>query len=501
MVHVISRSLLLPLALPLGLSSALVLLTIARPAHAETYRVGPDKEYASLHEVVGLLVPGDIVEVDGGATYDGDLHIRADNSGTPDAKVTVRGIAVDGQRPVIDGGVDFGVVLNASHFVFEGFEITGASNACLIHKADDVTVRDVIVHDCPNHGILGTDFESGSLTIEFSEVYGCGADMYEHQIYIATDETMYPGSVFRLQHSYVHDGNGGNDVKTRAERNEIYCNWIESPAYHVLDLVPPDGQEPSLAREDADVVGNVLIQDTEWYIARMGSDYEEYGTNGRFRFAHNTIVSSAAATAFFRLQYELESASFYDNVFMTSDGAALPIVHDDDAWWSSGEQLAGANNFLASNLESPAFLSGSVTGDPAFANDFVPSAESPLVDRGGSNGMGPAGYEMPNGWAVPNCVPPNGFKNDDLAPYGRLVDGVADIGAFELGTTFAPGPGPGPGPGTDDDDGGSGGSSSDDHSDGGCAISAVSRDASTAAPLALLLIALVARSHSRSRRN
>ncbi|NUP06328.1 MAG: hypothetical protein HOW73_09745 [Polyangiaceae bacterium] len=456
-------------------TTAVATLLVAPAAHAATYQVGPDKEYASLDEVIGLLAPGDVVEVDGGATYGGDLHIRPENSGTPDSKITIRGIRVNGQRPIIEGGAEYGVVLHASHFVFEGFEVTGASSACLIHKADDVTIRDVVVHDCPNHGILGTDFESGSLTIEYSEFYGNGQGEYEHQIYIATDETMYPGSVFRLQHSYVHDGNGGNNVKTRAERNEIYCNWIENPAYHVIDLVPPDGQDPSLAREDADVVGNVLIQPGQWYISRMGSDKEEYGTDGRFRFAYNTIVSNSNASAFFRLQWGIESASFYDNVFMTSDGGSLELVNGDDAWWTSGEQLTGKANFVAAGLESPGSFEGSVTGgDPGFVDGYIPGDGSALLNLG-VEGAGPSGFEVPNAWSVPNCVPPNGTKNEAMEPFGRPVDGVPDLGAFELGTTFEPGPGPGPGPGTDDDgngdgdgDGNGGGSSDGGDDDDGC---------------------------------
>ena len=71
---------------------------------------------------------------------------------------------------------------------------------------------------------------------------------------MATDETAYPGAVFRMQHCYVHDANGGNNVKSRAERNEIYYNWIEGAYYHELELIGPDGQAESLKREDSDVV-------------------------------------------------------------------------------------------------------------------------------------------------------------------------------------------------------------------------------------------------------
>ena len=34
--------------------------------------------------------------------------------------------------------------------------------------------------------------------------------------------------------------NGGNAVKSRAQRNEIYYNWIEGAVYHELELIGPD---------------------------------------------------------------------------------------------------------------------------------------------------------------------------------------------------------------------------------------------------------------------
>ncbi len=447
-------------------SLGVALLTAPGVASAATYQVGPDKPYKSLEELAYDLRPGDVVEVDGDATYSGDIHIRPDSSGTADQPVTIRGIRVNGKRPVISGGVEWGIVLHGSHTVFEGFEVTGASNFCIVHKADQVTIRDVLVHDCPDQGILGTDSESGSLTIEFTEVYGCGEGLYSHQLYIATDETMYPGSVFRLQHSYIHDGNGGNNVKTRAERNEIYCNWIEGPVYHVLDLIDPDGQEPSLAREDSDVVGNVLIQNGDYYIARIGGD-KGIGTAGRVRFAYNTMLTSPSAGSFFYMQDELESVAFFDNVFLAPNGGSPEVFRDTDAFWTQGATtVTGSNNFLGSGVVDSSFLSGSVSGDPMLASlaafDLVPQAGSPVVDLG-VEGIGPAGFEVPNAWATPTCVPPPRIKNEALAALARPSDGPPDLGAFELGTTFEPGTG-GTGPGAGG--AGAGGEGADGDGDG-----------------------------------
>lgn len=426
-----------------------LLLVAPSTAFAATYEVGPNKPHQGLAELAYDLRPGDLVLVDGDATYGGDIHIRPDSSGTKEQPVTIRGVKVNGKRPVISGGVDFGIVLNGSHTIFEGFEVTGAASFCVVHKADDVTLRDLVVHDCPGQGILGTDSESGSLTIEYSEVYRCGNDVYDHQLYIATDETMYPGSVFRLQSSYIHDGNGGNNVKTRAERNEIYCNWIENPVYHVLDLVDPDGQDPGLAREDSDVVGNVLIQNGDYYIARIGGD-QGNGTAGRVRFAYNTIVGSPSAAAFFYMQNEVESVTFEDNVFLAPSGGAPELFIDSDAYWTQGATtVGGANNFFAVGLPASPTLSASLTGDPLLSDvaqfDYVPLAGSPLLDKG-APGAAPSGLDVPGAWGVPNCVPPPRSKNEALAALGRPVDAAPDLGAFELGTTFEPGTG-GTGPG------------------------------------------------------
>lgn len=419
-------------------------LVFPSTAFAATYQVGPDKPYQTIEEIVQDLEPGDVVEVDGDATYPGDIHVRPDSSGTPDQKITLRGIRKNGKRPVIQGGAEWGIVLHGSHFVFEGFEVTGANSFCVVHKGDDVTIRDVVVHDCPNHGILGTDSESGDLTMEFVEVYACGNDLYDHQIYIATDESMYPGSVFRLQHSYIHDANGGNNVKSRAERNEIYNNWIENPFYHVLDLIGPDGQDPGLAREDSDIVGNVLIQRGDWMIGRFGGDGTA-DTSGRYRFAYNTVILGPSATGFW-LRDGIESVAMHDNVFL-AEGGSPTLVDDGDAYWVSGPQLAGERNFVQAGLTAPAFFTSTVTGDDPMLIDLaggnlVPLEGSPLKDAG-QPGAGPAGFEIPSPLAVPTAVPPALGVSAELLPITRPTDATPDIGAYEFGTVITPGPGSG----------------------------------------------------------
>jgi len=417
-----------------GLGAAAVLLA-SSSALAATYKVGPSKPYASLDEVAPLLEPGDVVEVDGGATYAGDVDF--DNPGTAAQKITIRGIPVNGQRPVLEGGART-VAFNGDHYVFEGFEVTGGTNVCVFHHADDITLRDMEVHDCPGHGVLGADEDSGSLLMEYVEVYGCGSGDTKHQIYIATDEYAHPGSVFRMQHSFVHHGNGGNNVKSRAERNEIYYNWIEGAYYHEIELIGPDGQDPELAREDSDVVGNVFVKTGEWYVARIGGD----GTGetfGRYRFANNTFLLAPGDSTAIRMFDGIESVEMHNNAFYRLGGGGVSVYTDGSASWATGQPvIAGVNNWIPSGSEAvPAQWAGTRSGsNPGFVDvdalDLRPSSGSALVNAGGTP-VSPSGHSFSAPLAAPKFMPPAGESAGTGSAAPRTPSGKIDIGAYELG--------------------------------------------------------------------
>src|SRR5204863_4071351 len=92
------------------------LAAIAPSAFAATYQVGAGKPHASLAEVAPQLLPGDLVEIDGDATYAGDVVL--DQSGTSAEKITIRGMRVNGKRPILSGGTNT-IEVYADHYVLE----------------------------------------------------------------------------------------------------------------------------------------------------------------------------------------------------------------------------------------------------------------------------------------------------------------------------------------------------------------------------------------------
>lgn len=434
------------------ISIPLFVLLLGGPVEgsAAVYRVGPARPYQTLQQVTGLLNPGDTVLVDGDAVYPGGVVFR--RAGTPAARIVVAGVRVNGRRPVIEGGTD-GVTFRtdapytgpgADHYTLQGFEVRNATFRGVFHQANDLHLRDLVVHHCP-HGILGADQGSGSLLLEYSEVHSCGSGTTEHQVYVATDEVHHPGSVFRMQFCWLHDGTGGNNVKSRAERNEIYYNWIEGGMYHELELIGPDGGDGGnarLKREDSDVVGNVLWKrvkppgDTEYFsVARLGGD----GTgesHGRYRFVNNTILTGSRAV--FRLFDSLESVEMHNNVLHRIDGSGVLVKRTVEALWTTGaEVIAGRNNWVQTgSTQVPAQWTGTVTGaDPGFVslagNDLTPGSGSPLLNAGTGAPQSPPGFPFPSPLFPPAMHPPVRL----LLPAGsaavRPPAGAFDIGAFE----------------------------------------------------------------------
>jgi hypothetical protein len=368
-------------------------------------QVGAGKAYASLAAVQKVVQPGDVVEVDGNATYPA---VRVETAGTAERPVLYRGVVVNGKRPVISGGSNT-VHFKGSHVVFDGFEVTAGSERCVFHEADDITLCRTVVHDCPRHGILGADTGSGSLILSQIEVYGAGGEIegesLKHPIYIATDPEAYPNSTFRLEFSYLHDNNGGNAVKSRARRTEVYFNWIESSPrmYYTIEAIGSEEFDPH-PRQDSDIVGNVLV-----HLASSGMRFGGDGSGtsrGRVRFVNNTVVVGPEFdeyTPAIRFYDEIDAFDASNNVFVRLGGGAFRIIRDEASWVRGSPTIGGSKNWVptaASNVPSTwtSTLTGS-TPDLTMATTLTGlnvslAPNSPLRAAGTASIAGTAGMEI-----------------------------------------------------------------------------------------------------------
>lgn len=440
-----------------------VLLAALVPATlpAATYTVGPSgRQYTQLTTLVDSvdLAPGDIVLVDGNATYNGGIVVGDDDSGASGNPVTIRWTRAAGEtRPLLQGGSST-IKFEQSHFVtLEGFDITGGSFACVFNEANGTLVRDVLVRDCPSHGILGADQNSGSFTLEYSEVRGSGSGTTRHSMYMQNDQVLYPDAVFRMRYNYVHDGNGGILMRTRYSRSEIYYNWFESSTNEEVEFIGPDCEAqkaswtPDLVREDTDFVGNVIIHTSTWRNAiRTGGDL--VGRNqGRVRLVNNTIIFDRPGTAnAVRVQLGTDSVEMHNNVIHQT-GSSVPNVLEenydvatpycapfDTDPWSSGRKVAGSNNWVksGSNMVPPEWTATRSGADPGFehlANRRLrPSAASPLADGGNGQPQTPGAFPFPSPLLLPAFDPPQRVKSGLNVRHARAVVGARiDIGALE----------------------------------------------------------------------
>lgn len=424
--------------------SGLALLLLAgSPAFAATYEVGPGRTHAGIPQLLDAvaLQPGDVVEVQGGTSYAGDIVI--DVVGSEAQPIVFRGIPVGGQRPRLVGGTATLAFRGARDVVLEGFEITGGTSRCIFNAGHRIVVRHALIRDCPGQGILGADQGSGSFTLEYSEVRSCGEGTQRHSLYMQTDEVAWPGSVVRIRHNYIHSGNGGNLLKSRAERTEVHYNWFEGARYHEVELIGPDpftqqaGWSEGMIREDHEMVGNVLVHTQPAFgsMVRLGGD----GTgqsNGRYRLLHNTFVGITGSTAV-RLFDGIESLEMHNNVFHRPGAGVLTILSQGSARWVAGEQVHGLNNWIeAGSGGIPAGLQQSLLGsDPGFADaaagDYRPAAASALRDAATAFPTPVLLYPFPGPGETPPTHQPQ--RRESSTPLPRPLAGARDIGAFEAG--------------------------------------------------------------------
>jgi hypothetical protein len=412
----------------------------------KNYSVGSVRKIKTLEQLLNsvTLKAGDTVDVDEG-TYvtHGVDGIIFDDDGSVDARIVIRKNPSAKSRPIIKGGNDI-IRFKGNHYVFEGFDLAGSpeNKRGIFSEANDIIVRDIVLHDVTKgHGILTADNYSGSFTLEYSEIYNCGDGTYKHPLYAQTDEITYPGSTFTMRYCYMHDQNGGNGVKIRAERARIYYNWFEGGFFRELELIGPDpftqfpGFSEDILREDGDVVGNVFVhtQNKSFGAIRCGGDRTGQ-SKGMARFVNNTFIMKEGAMVF-QLFDSLLSIELHNNIFYKVGGGSFKVVDDSECDWKKGRQIHGSNNWIAHGGTIPDGLRNTLTGtDPGFVNseqsDFHLKSSSPLVNAGDTK-TSELWYPFVTLFP-PKQEPPLRKVIPVDQEEGRVISGAAiDLGAYE----------------------------------------------------------------------
>lgn len=158
--------------------------------------------------------------------------------------ITIRGVTVNGKRPVIKVGGEASyntynqslVYFEASeNVVFENFDIDGSGGkpvgkaGIFISGAKNLTIRDVRVYglkDSHANGIFGTDLNAGVLRLERIELRNNGGSGGpEHNLYV-NKSSVDPQFTVWITNSWTHGAYYGHLFKSRAQVNILEGNYF-----------------------------------------------------------------------------------------------------------------------------------------------------------------------------------------------------------------------------------------------------------------------------------
>lgn len=413
-------------------------------ADAKVITVGPDREAKSVKEVVATLQPGDVVEVDPG-TYREVMKVKV--SGTREAPIVIRG-APGRERPLFDadkldtsgkGPIPRAIFqLEGAWIVLEHLELANARNGntaagVRLNGSTWAVIRDCKIHHC-DLGVFGDDKET--VTIEFSEICFNSTEQwkgYAHNFYMHGNRVVVRGC-------YIHDCPYGQNFKTRAHYNELYCNWIvDSDEGEVGPVDEHRGRYIGTDKPNSSVLmaGNVIVSkpnregNPSKYIL-FGSELKDGGIHdGTLYLFNNTLVAGSDKIIFIQLADAKARLVARNNIFVGSKRIMEQPV--------KALSVVGSHNWVETDAKVPAEFTDTLTGsDPGFVDpakrDFRLKPGSPCVDRGTGSLEYVDGEGAKHELALDRCYQPH------MKLLSRKAVGRPDLGAYELGTEFPPAP-------------------------------------------------------------
>lgn len=384
------------------------------PVAAATLSVGPGKTYATPCQAFAASKAGDVVEIQGGTTYRGDV------CGIYTSNLTVRGV---NGRPVIDAagknamGKGTWVVIG-NDVVIENVEMSGAkvpdeNGAALRLEGTNFTLRSSYLHDNEN-GILANAVSASNILVEKSEFarngFGTG---YTHNLYIGAVASL------TFRYNYSHDANVGHNLKSRARVNTISYNRFSSLPEGQAGSGKPSYEINLPNAGTSYIIGNVIQQPS----SNSNPSLVAYGEEGANNPGHDLYIVNNT--------FLNDDASRGTFVFV-GGGVTKPVLLQNNIFAGVGTLTNQATAVEKTNYRAAA---------PAFVNraayDLRPSGTL-MINAGTAPGSSAAGVAL-----APTFQYKHVAGNET-----RTVQGALDIGAYEASstTTVTPTPTPTPTP-------------------------------------------------------
>ena len=254
--------------------ASLWVVLLAVPAAATTYTVGPTgRMYTQLSQVNALnLMPGDVIEVDGNATYSA---VRWTKSGTAAQPITIRGL---GERHAARSRA--ARTPSRSRPTTRGRRASRSPAAPPLLLPPRRTTSRCATPSCTTARRRASSAPTPAPARSpwsTSRSTTAAAARRAPDLHGDRRGRTTRARVFRMQHCWVHDENGGNNVKSprRAQRDLLQLDRGRALPRARADRPRPGRRRAgeTMAREDSDVVGNVLVRKaTPFYVVRIGGD-------------------------------------------------------------------------------------------------------------------------------------------------------------------------------------------------------------------------------------